>query len=187
MELFIKSNNLKILNLDSLLIQHVNYKNPPPIPASTTPYPTTSSITEETEITLIDYGEIKTEKKSNEEFENAEQNNEDSAHEKVDDVYDKVLPIDIEGEGEDIIIYEDMRRKRSTTKNDTMPVEITYTEVLVKNAYLNAAEGIVFISLGIHLQEASDYVIQVEFSGNMTSIDNGFLYSEYKDADGGDR
>lgn len=163
-ELFIKCNDLEIINLESLLIQHVNYKSSPPA----------SPVTQETEISLLDYVEIANDDKSTKEVVTMENFYEEET----------VIPT---AEEPEMASNEELRLKRSTSinSNASTTLEATYTEVLIKKVY--ASDGVIFVSLGIYLQDESDYVVQIEFGGSMTRVDGGLLYAEYKDENDNDR
>lgn len=61
-----------------------------------------------------------------------------------------------------------------------------YTEMLIKKVVVDEKRAKIIISLGLRLLKGSEYILRVNFKGNLTKTGRGLIYTTYKD-DGKDK
>lgn len=60
-------------------------------------------------------------------------------------------------------------------------IKEVYTDMLIKKTAFDKKRGKIIITLGLKLLKGSEYILRVDFRGNMTTTGPGLVYTNYKD------
>lgn len=74
----------------------------------------------------------------------------------------------------------------TTSKVDPAPIDTDlkndlYTEMLIKKVVVDEGRSKIIISLGLRLLKGSEYILRLNFKGNLTKSGYGLIYTSYKD------